>query len=79
MATYKSTLADILSTTMQMQEQFPELLKFIPEMPVKIPVNNDQEITLKSLKEYHDSLKNLMENYSIQHEAEPFSEKIQVI
>ncbi|HOZ70576.1 MAG TPA: hypothetical protein PLU11_13155 [Chitinophagaceae bacterium] len=75
MATYKSIMADILSTTMRIQEQFPELTKFMPEMPVAHPVNSDQEITIKSLKEYRDSLKKLLENYSTQHEAEPLPEK----
>lgn len=68
-------MADILSTTMKIQEQYPELTKFIPEMPVTNPVNNDQEITIKSLKEYRDSLKQLFENYSMQHEAEPLPDK----
>jgi len=75
MASYKSIMADILSTTMRIQEQFPELTKFIPEMPVTIPVNIDQEITIKSLKEYHDSLKKLSEYYSMQHKAEPLPAK----
>jgi hypothetical protein len=75
MATYKSIMADILSTTMQIQEQFPELTKFIPEMPVTIPVNSDQDVTLKSLKGYRDSLKKLLENYSSQHDPEPMPDK----
>jgi len=79
MTTYKSIMADILNTTMQIQEQFPELTKFIPEIPVSMPVNSDQDVTLKSLKEYHDSLKKLLENYSSQHDAEPMPDKNRVL
>jgi len=75
METEKHIMTAILSTTMHIQEQFPELTKFIPEMPVTIPINIDQEITIKSLKEYHDSLKKLSEYYSMQHKAEPLPAK----
>jgi hypothetical protein len=64
MDTPKSVMTDILKTTMQIQEQFPELSKYIPEMPVTIPDSPDPEITTESLNEYSDSLKSLLAKYS---------------
>jgi hypothetical protein len=67
METEKSIMTDILSNTLQIQEQFPELSKYILEMPVTIPDSNYPEITIESLKEYNDSLRTLLVNYSRQH------------
>lgn len=54
----------ILKTTMMITEKYPELTKYITEMPVTIPDEEDPEITIKNLKEYSDSLDNLLKKYA---------------
>ena len=58
---------DILSLTMKIQAKFPELVKYITEMPVTIPDSNDPDISIKKLQEYYDSLKALVTKYSPSH------------
>jgi hypothetical protein len=69
MDTPKNIMTEILKTTMQIQEQFPELSKYIPEMPVTIPDSNSPEINSENLNEYNDSLKSLLAKYSSQQGA----------
>ncbi len=65
--TIKAINSKILSTTILIQERYPELIKFLNEMPVTIPDEQNPEITIKTLKEYHDSLETLLNDYIIQH------------
>lgn len=60
MKTEKELNAKILSLTMKIQEKRPELSKYLEEMPITIPNESDPEINIKILKEYIESLKNLM-------------------
>ncbi|HEY3371815.1 MAG TPA: hypothetical protein VGK10_13255 [Prolixibacteraceae bacterium] len=60
MKTEKELNAKILSLTMKIRERRPELVKYLEEMPITIPNESDPEITLKILKEYIESLKNLL-------------------
>lgn len=66
MPTEKELNAAILKKTLMIQERFPELSKYIEEMPITIPVNNP-EINLKQLMDYYNSLENLIEKYSENH------------
>jgi hypothetical protein len=66
MKTEKELNAAILQKTLMIQEKFPELSKYIEEMPITIPVNNP-EITIKNLTNYYNSLDNLMEKYAENH------------
>jgi len=59
--------ADILKTTTIIEEKFPELSKYTDEMPVTIPDANDPEISPESLKEYADSLDDLVKKYTVTH------------
>ncbi len=47
---------DILRMTLLIQEQSPELSKYIGEMPVTIPVAADPQINATTLEEYYHSL-----------------------
>lgn len=60
---------DILKITLTIQERFPELSKYIAEMPVTIPNINNPEINIKNLKNYYDSLDNLLEKYAANHSS----------
>lgn len=55
---------DITKLTLGIQEDFPELSKYISEMPITIPNMANPEITADNLKEYNDSLNELVTNYS---------------
>jgi len=63
--------ADILKITMIIQEKFPELSKYIIEMPMTIPDDISPEINLKNLKDYYDSLDNLLNRYAVNHNRQP--------
>ncbi len=54
----------ILKITMLIQEKYPELSKYIVEMPVTIPTELHPIINSKSLQDYYNSLCELVENYS---------------
>jgi hypothetical protein len=57
----------IISVTTKINQKFPELTKYINEMPVNISENNQEEINTKNLNEYHNSLVELLEKYSKTH------------
>ena len=66
MKTEKELNADILKKTLMIREKFPELLKYLAEMPITIPISNP-EISMKNLVDYNNSLDNLIEKYAKNH------------
>lgn len=58
----------IMKITMAIQDNYPELLKYLNEMPVTIPIDNSPEINQKNLEKYYDSLLNLFRNYVAEHQ-----------
>lgn len=56
----------ILTITMKIKDEYPELSKYLTEMPETIPDENDPEITLKNLKVYFESLSSLLNNYILE-------------
>lgn len=58
----------ILKITLHIKNIHPELSKFIEEMPVSMPDENNPEISLKNLKTYFDSLIAINNEYEKQHE-----------
>ncbi len=61
---------DILKITMEIHEKYPELIKFIEEIPVKHVDRDDKQVTLKNLEEYYASLVTMVKNYSKTHVSE---------
>jgi len=55
---------EIIKTTLGIQQDFPELSKYIAEMPVTIPNVSKPEITTNNLSDYNDSLNELVTKYS---------------
>jgi hypothetical protein len=53
----------IMRVTQEIKDHYPELTKFLEEMPVTVPDDKDINITLKSLKSYYDSLNSVLNNY----------------
>jgi len=67
MKTEKELNDDILKITLKIKEQFPELSKYILEMPVTIPDMENPKINIKILQDYYDSLEVLLKNYTENH------------
>ena len=67
MKTEKELNSDILKLTMTIQDKFPELTKYIAEMPVTIPDTENPEINIKILKDYYNSLEALLNKYESNH------------
>ncbi len=69
MKTEKELNDDIIKITTTIKEKFPELSKYIIEMPFKSSEIVSLEMTIKKLKEYYDSLDALLKNYTTTHNA----------
>lgn len=67
MHTEKELNEDILKMTITINEQFPELSKYIEEMPITIPKMANPEINIEILTEYYDSLVTLLKKYAVSH------------
>ena len=63
MKTEKELDSDILQITMKIKEQYPELSKYILEMPETIPNVESPEMNRKILQDYYDSLNVLLQDY----------------
>lgn len=65
--TEKKLNSKILEITMQIKDHYPELSKYIEEMEVTIPNENNPEITLHNLRTYCDSLASMFNKYKLEH------------
>jgi len=54
---------------MLIREKYPELSKYVSEMPITIPDVESPEINAKILTDYYDSLEAILENYAQNHTA----------
>ncbi len=59
----------ILLKTLDIQTNYPELSKYLEEMPITIPDLENPQITLQNLKEYYNSLNVLVNDYASTHIA----------
>jgi len=59
----------IIKITMKIRVKYPELSKYIEEMPVKISEDDTTPMNNKNMKEYYSSLVELFDEYSKTHEA----------
>ncbi len=57
----------ILELTNEIRSDYPELEKYLDEMPVTIPTDSDPHITIKNLQSYYESLVELVEKYEEEH------------
>ena len=67
MKTEKELNQAILEITIKIRNKYPELLKYLSEMPVTIPDVDQPEMTIKVLSDYLESLENLLKKYSPSH------------
>ncbi|MES2513668.1 MAG: hypothetical protein V4580_05960 [Bacteroidota bacterium] len=63
----KVLIERIMAINALIKEKHPELMPFLDEMPVTIPNDKDPHLNLKVLKEYSDSLFDLLKKYDIEH------------
>lgn len=64
---FKKKLNDaILSTTALIRKDFPELVTFLNELPTPFPSDDNKEISISDLKNYLDSLNELLKMYSME-------------
>lgn len=57
---------DILNITMKIHQDYPELSKYINEMPVK-GFNTAKEVSVQNLDDYRNSLLMMLKKYAITH------------
>lgn len=58
----------ILNITNKIRNEYPELSKYLNEIPVTIPAVSTPEINTKILNEYYESLENILKKYIPTHE-----------
>jgi len=63
----KDLNSKILNMTLTIMDKYPELSKYLDEMPVTIPNTENPEITISNLKNYYESLNALMNKYKNEH------------
>jgi hypothetical protein len=59
---------DIINITKKITDLYPELIKFISEMPLHISYKKNSEHDLNNLKDYYNSLESLLVKYSTTHQ-----------
>ncbi|MFT5581647.1 MAG: hypothetical protein ACI9G9_000903 [Psychromonas sp.] len=57
----------IFLVTEKIQNEFPELVKYLNEIPISNSLNNEKEVNQKALKEYLAGLNDLLETYANEH------------
>ncbi len=67
METEQELNAKILKCIMTIQEKYPELYKYLGEMPVTISDIDSSEININNLRAYYDSLTSIVEKYIREH------------
>lgn len=68
METEEEINAKILKVTMVIQENYPELSKYLNEMPITIPIDSRPEVNVQNLQKYYDTLLTLFRNYVAEHQ-----------
>ncbi len=57
----------ILALSMEIRDEYPELSRFLGEIPITVPVEDIPELQLENLVDYYSSLKSLKDNYGLIH------------
>jgi hypothetical protein len=57
----------ILCLTNEMKAKYPELIKYIGEIPVKDVFTNNYEVNTKNLLDYYNTLKKIFNEYRLKH------------
>jgi hypothetical protein len=68
METEEELNAKILKLTMVIHDNYPELSKYLNEMPVTVPIDSNPKVNAKNLQKYYDTLLTLFRNYVAEHQ-----------
>ncbi|GAA4273393.1 hypothetical protein U6A24_19515 [Aquimarina gracilis] len=63
METSKNLISEITKITTNIETNYPELYKFIEEQPITIPSSNNPKTDEQNLRDYLDSLKQLLQHH----------------
>jgi len=66
MRTIKELNTDIINITMRIHKYYPELSKYIKEIPVK-GFTTDKDVNIDNLVDYYNSLAMMVKKYAITH------------
>jgi hypothetical protein len=69
MTTLKKLNEAIFLTTIKIQDEFPELVKYLDELPDGLTTTNEHEVHIRDLEEYLESLNKLISTYAKEHRA----------
>lgn len=69
--------AKIMKITMVIQENYPELSKYLNEMPITIPIDSQPEVNIQNLQKYYETLLTFFRNYVAEHQLNYVSQKSQ--
>ena len=58
---------EIFSTTAKIQEEYPELIKYLDEIPRNFHLTKNEGVSQKALKDYLNYLNNLLKTYAKEH------------
>ena len=67
MKTEKELNEAILKITSKINNEYPELSKYLLEIPITIPEVNSPEINIKILTDYYETLENILKKYIPNH------------
>jgi hypothetical protein len=59
-------IAEISQTTREIEEKYPELQKYLTELPITL-LYNENMVDDKALNEYLENLKSIVKNYKSEH------------
>ena len=71
MLTEKEMIEAISRLTLEIQEKYPEMSKYIGEMPVTNPDKEHPGINSQILTDYYNELMAIMKRYASEHEHSP--------
>lgn len=63
----KEVFQEITELTTLIQKHYPELLKYLDEMPNTIPNHQNNDEGIKHFIKYRNSLKEMIKNYKKEH------------
>ena len=69
METEKDLEKKVIKITMKIHNEYPELSKYLEEMPDTFSENDTVAVNLKNMKEYYNSLVELIAEYSKTHSS----------
>jgi hypothetical protein len=69
MKTTQQLNKDILSITALIKDNYPELVKFLEEMPMDSTEVSSDEMESDNLQEYYDSLSKMVKEYAETHDS----------